>query len=462
MNETQWYDLMTKEEAFQILNVSNTESIDAIRQKYERVYSDLQVNLTNAPTDNLKRVYQNELEQLEKIPKVLNFPLQEETAHMLPSSKPTESHQLERNKKRLLNQEEISLEQAFQILGISWDSWSKEELNVKYEKLKQEFQLSIQNETLQSVKNGYQEALIKLENAYELVNKERPKNETGAESIKTENDFKEVKPKSNRRTILIGATIIGVAAISLIIFLRGSILGGTETIEGATSVEVKGGVGDAWNEIEDQLKEVELTIVTKNLEQDEDKDIGYYSIESWMVNGNKIREQTGHHFYEGDRIVVDLKWNFKAEFIARKRAELAEMKSTIEQCRYTETGVNYGVESYFNVQFKETKLYIKEFHVSNKEEDVDLAHGWYIPYEDMQGFQYDEIERKRNDKDDTFYSVRIKPINKFPCYLSELENTEQTCSYFTIKSSNKNHLKDVLAAIEDWSKYPYVPNNTMK
>jgi hypothetical protein len=51
-------------EAAEILGVAPGAAPDEIRSRYQRIYNDLQIRLTNAPTASLKRMYQKNLQNL--------------------------------------------------------------------------------------------------------------------------------------------------------------------------------------------------------------------------------------------------------------------------------------------------------------------------------------------------------------------------------------------------------------
>jgi predicted component of type VI protein secretion system len=51
-------------EAAEILGVTPGAAPDEIRSQYQRIYNDLQIRLTNAPTASLKRMYQKNLQNL--------------------------------------------------------------------------------------------------------------------------------------------------------------------------------------------------------------------------------------------------------------------------------------------------------------------------------------------------------------------------------------------------------------
>jgi hypothetical protein len=62
---------MTKEEAMELLNVSEGAASNEIGQAYKQLFSDYQIRLTNAPTPHLKTLYQNNLKKLEEAIKIL-------------------------------------------------------------------------------------------------------------------------------------------------------------------------------------------------------------------------------------------------------------------------------------------------------------------------------------------------------------------------------------------------------
>jgi hypothetical protein len=55
---------MTREEAASLLSVAIDASAGEVRGRYQELYSDYQVRLTNAPTPGLKKAYQKNLEEL--------------------------------------------------------------------------------------------------------------------------------------------------------------------------------------------------------------------------------------------------------------------------------------------------------------------------------------------------------------------------------------------------------------
>lgn len=62
---------MQKEDALQLLNLKDNATSEEILAKYNEQYSDYQVRLTNAPTPNLKKLYQKNLQELEEAKSVL-------------------------------------------------------------------------------------------------------------------------------------------------------------------------------------------------------------------------------------------------------------------------------------------------------------------------------------------------------------------------------------------------------
>ena len=57
---------MTKQEALNLFNLYENAGKEEILKRYNELYSDYQMRLTNAPTPNLKKLYQNNLGELEE------------------------------------------------------------------------------------------------------------------------------------------------------------------------------------------------------------------------------------------------------------------------------------------------------------------------------------------------------------------------------------------------------------
>jgi predicted component of type VI protein secretion system len=63
--------VMSAAEAAEILGLSPAASVEDVRRTYQRIYNDLQIRLTNAPTATLKRMYQKNLQNLKIAAEVL-------------------------------------------------------------------------------------------------------------------------------------------------------------------------------------------------------------------------------------------------------------------------------------------------------------------------------------------------------------------------------------------------------
>jgi hypothetical protein len=62
---------MTREEAINMLNVNEKATITEIENQYNELYSDARMHLTQAPTPNLKKLYQKNLQELEEAKSLL-------------------------------------------------------------------------------------------------------------------------------------------------------------------------------------------------------------------------------------------------------------------------------------------------------------------------------------------------------------------------------------------------------
>lgn len=79
---------MTKEQARELLDVSESASVNEIRKMYQERYSDFQLRLTNAPTPVLKKLYSGNLTKLEKAFKLLCPDEAVDDVQDLPSAEP--------------------------------------------------------------------------------------------------------------------------------------------------------------------------------------------------------------------------------------------------------------------------------------------------------------------------------------------------------------------------------------
>ena len=61
----------SESEAAELLGVTPGAPPHEIRRKYQKIYNDYQIRLTNAPTASLKRMYQKNLQELKAAVEVL-------------------------------------------------------------------------------------------------------------------------------------------------------------------------------------------------------------------------------------------------------------------------------------------------------------------------------------------------------------------------------------------------------
>jgi hypothetical protein len=79
---------MTKEHAAQLLGLNANASADEVTRKYQELYTDYQIRLTNAPTPNLKKTYQKNLQELEEACRTLAPGIRVDSAEDLPTASP--------------------------------------------------------------------------------------------------------------------------------------------------------------------------------------------------------------------------------------------------------------------------------------------------------------------------------------------------------------------------------------
>jgi hypothetical protein len=81
-------------EYLEILSLDESATTEEIKARFNELYSDFQIRLTNAPTPNLKKLYQKNLQELEETFAILtNQKVTGQPKTDLPSSKPTQNAQ---------------------------------------------------------------------------------------------------------------------------------------------------------------------------------------------------------------------------------------------------------------------------------------------------------------------------------------------------------------------------------
>lgn len=95
-------------EYLEIFNLDESATTEEIQTRFNELYSDFQIRLTNAPTPNLKKLYQKNLQELEETYALLtNQKVTGQTKTDLPSSKPVQNSQTgsnESNNKRIVGE----------------------------------------------------------------------------------------------------------------------------------------------------------------------------------------------------------------------------------------------------------------------------------------------------------------------------------------------------------------------
>ncbi len=80
---------MTKEEAATLLGVSTNAAPNEVRQRYQELYSEYQIRLTNAPTPGLKKAYQKNLQEFQEASQTLCPQSLIDSTQDLPAAQPS-------------------------------------------------------------------------------------------------------------------------------------------------------------------------------------------------------------------------------------------------------------------------------------------------------------------------------------------------------------------------------------
>ncbi len=166
---------MNKKEAYTLLGLTNEANFFEIKEAYEEAYSSLQIRVTNSPTESLKKMFQEELQQLEEA-----YALFEGEDHLnnLPASKPADLV-----KEKGIDREPViiekeegekeengvrSVEEATELLGTGTE-FTREELEAAYHEKRRNLEKGRSEASLDVVRKGYESGIKELEAAYKLL-----------------------------------------------------------------------------------------------------------------------------------------------------------------------------------------------------------------------------------------------------------------------------------------------------
>ncbi len=165
---------MNREKAFEILDVNSTANAGDIKYSFEQKSNELQIQIANAPTDDLKKLYKNEQRLLEEAYDLLGS---EDNSIGLPSLKPDLTHSKTEEKKQEEsiidgldepNKNEITENQALKLLELG-SNCTHGDIEKQYNLKRTEFELEVSNAKLDVIKKGYESGLKELGVAYELL-----------------------------------------------------------------------------------------------------------------------------------------------------------------------------------------------------------------------------------------------------------------------------------------------------
>ncbi|EKB51119.1 energy transducer TonB [Cecembia lonarensis] len=156
---------MTEQKALELLDLEPGASASEIRRAYQEIYNELQIRLTNAPTEHQKELYRKRLAAVEEAYLFLGGESEEDLSE-LPSMGPVENTSEE--KAQAFKPQHLSEAAALELLGIS-KPFSRGKLIDAYKDKKEGFEKGIKVAPNNEIKNAFQKSLVDLENAFSLL-----------------------------------------------------------------------------------------------------------------------------------------------------------------------------------------------------------------------------------------------------------------------------------------------------
>jgi hypothetical protein len=163
---------MTKEKAFETLNLKSDATSNEIVAAYREAFNDLNVFISNAPTEHQRNLYSNQLVELNKAFSLLGGTLQEDKSE-LPNSAPVhddssaEKHVII-DESQKSSENHLSEQDALKLLDLKIP-FSTEILEKTYSKKKRDLETGMKSALNNSLKHAYKEEIDKLAEAHTLL-----------------------------------------------------------------------------------------------------------------------------------------------------------------------------------------------------------------------------------------------------------------------------------------------------
>ncbi|EKB51120.1 SUMF1/EgtB/PvdO family nonheme iron enzyme [Cecembia lonarensis] len=154
---------MNEQKALELLDLEPGASASEIRRAYQEVYNELQIRLTNAPTEHQKELYRKRLAAVEEAYLFLGGESEEDLSE-LPSMGPVETAPEEKAQ----TSKPMSESAALELLGLS-KPFSRGRLVDAYKGKKEEFERGFKSAPNNEIKNAFKKTLGDLENAFSLL-----------------------------------------------------------------------------------------------------------------------------------------------------------------------------------------------------------------------------------------------------------------------------------------------------
>ncbi|MFD2202051.1 formylglycine-generating enzyme family protein [Shivajiella indica] len=156
---------MNEQKALELLDLEPSASSSEIRRAYQEIYNELQIRLTNAPTEHQKELYRKRLAAVEEAYLFLGGEREEDLSE-LPSMGPVENTSEE--KVQATKPQPITEAAALELLGLS-KPFYRGRLVDAYKGKKEDFEKGLKSAPNELVKQGFIHSLKELEEAFLLL-----------------------------------------------------------------------------------------------------------------------------------------------------------------------------------------------------------------------------------------------------------------------------------------------------
>jgi hypothetical protein len=440
---------MTHEKALELLELEEGASAQEIRSAYQELFNELNIRLTNAPTDHQKQLYTRRLQDIEKAYLLLGG-MSQDDINELPSISPVEISEEEQTRQEQNTSHPkptLTEAQALKMLDLKIP-FSSKMLENTYRKKKRDFEQGMKTAPTEAVKRGFKESLESLNKAHALL---IPKAQA-------------MKDKNLKTGVLLGVIVLTLLVVVLIIWQPWQ----EEVIETHPGVDVVTekefikfkSQGDVLVEKQDWEHALEKYQAAYALIADKVVSDSITSMKTHIANSN-----AGVKFIKGLKLIKIPNTNY---YMGETEVTRAQFEAFINATGYLTTAEKVGSSDVWNGSKWESRNGVNWRHnVSGMEDQPDNHPVIHVSWHDADAYCKWAGVRLPTEKE-WEYAAKGGKDNKFSGSINIGEvawykgNSDGTTHPVKTKKNNEFGLYDMSGNVFEWTDTPLGDNRVLR